>query len=487
MGKSDPQRLDGIVRREIWAYFEFWSRLDPTIFSGWPAPSDKEGSIPRMLEDCMYRLAAGLVSLLAVYGIPFSSARAQQVPTTESEQPAAIRMFLDCQRARCDREHFRREVNFVNHVRDRRDAQVHVLVTSQGTGGGSEYTFLFIGLQDLAGHEDTLRFLTSATDTEDERREGQTRTLKMGLMRFVAATPMANDISILYRPTTERDLAPQANHDPWNHWVFRISAGGDLESESRTDEYSINGSISANRTTEMWKTSFFAGGSYNEDRFELDEDSTLVSTRSDWTASARVIRSLGGEHWAAGSEISATKSTRFNQDLTLRWRGALEYSVFPYSESTRRSLTLLYTLGVASFDYEEITLFDKTEEVLPEQELSITLSAVQPWGSASTSVEGFTFLHDLSKHRIELSGRLRFRLLRGLDLNLGGSVARIKDQIYLSGVDIPDEDILLERRQLGTDFRIDTYFSLSYRFGSIFNNVVNPRMGRGGGGGRFFF
>ena len=218
----------------------------------------------------MYRLAAGLVLASIIHILPAAPAQAQQGPAAQSEQPGALRMFLDCQRARCDREHFRREVNFVSHVRDRRDAQVHVLVTAQGTGGGSEYTFVFIGLQELAGHEDTLTFLTSATDTEDERREGQTRTLKMGLMRFVAATPMADDISITYRPPAAEGFTPQVEHDPWNYWVFRVSAGGDLESESRTDEYSINGSVSANRTTELWKISLFAGGSYNEDRFELE-------------------------------------------------------------------------------------------------------------------------------------------------------------------------------------------------------------------------
>ncbi len=431
----------------------------------------------------MYRSAAGLFVLSTVCSLAPSVLGAQ----VQAAPPGAIRVFLDCQRARCDQEHFRREVNFVNHVRDRRDAQVHVLITSQDTGGGTEYTFLFIGQQAFTGRQDTLRFATSDTDTEDERREGQTQTLKLGLMGFVAGSPVARDISISYRAPVQRPLTPQAEHDPWNFWVFRISGGGDLEQESSTADYSINGSISANRTTEIWKTSFFLRGDYNEERYEVQEDSTIVSTMADWSAQARIIRSVGSEHWAVGTEVSASKSTRYNQDLALRARAAVEYSFFPYSESTRRALTLLYTVGLARFDYEEMTLFEKTEETTGEQELTLTLSAIQPWGSVSTSLEGFTFLHDLSQHRIQLSGRLSFRLLRGLDFNMGGSVARIKDQIYLSAEGASEEEILLERRQLGTDFRIDTNFSLSYRFGSIFNNVVNPRMGGGGGRGRFFF
>jgi len=408
-----------------------------------------------------------------------------------AQQPAgpseAIRVFLDCQRARCDQEHFRREVNFVNHVRDRRDAQVHVLITSQETGGGTEYTFLFIGLQEFAGREDTLRFVTSDTDTEDERREGQTQTLKLGLMTYVVGSPVARDISISYRAPVQRPATPQAEHDPWNFWVFRISGGGDMEMESSTADYSIDGSVSANRTTELWKTTFSLRGNYNEERYDVDEDSTIVSTTADWNADARIIRSVGSDHWAVGTELSASKSTRYNHDLALRARAAVEYSFFPYSESTRRSLTLLYTVGIARFDYEEMTLFEKMDELTGEQELTLTLSAIQPWGTVSTSLEGFTFLHSLAQHRIQLSGRMSFRLLRGLDFNMGGSVARIKDQIYLSAEGASEEEILLERRQLGTDFRVNTNFSRSYRFGSIFNNVVNPRMGGGGGRGRFFF
>ena len=62
----------------------------------------------------------------------------------------------------------------------------------------------------------------------------------------------------------------------------------------------------------------------------------------------------------------------------------------------------------------------------------------------------------------------------------------MKDQIYLPREDISDEDILLERRQLGTDFEYSLDFGLSFTFGSRFNNVVNPRMRMGGGGNNRF-
>ncbi len=52
--------------------------------------------------------------------------------------------------------------------------------------------------------------------------------------------------------------------------------------------------------------------------------------------------------------------------------------------------------------------------------------------------------------------------------------------------DATDEEIVVRQRQLATSFRYYTSFGISYRFGAIFNNVVNPRFG-GGEGQVFFF
>ena len=43
------------------------------------------------------------------------------------------------------------------------------------------------------------------------------------------------------------------------------------------------------------------------------------------------------------------------------------------------------------------------------------------------------------------------------------------------------EEVLLRQRQLRTSFSYSTNFGFSYQFGSIFNNVVNPRFGGSGG------
>jgi hypothetical protein len=64
-----------------------------------------------------------------------------------------------------------------------------------------------------------------------------------------------------------------------------------------------------------------------------------------------------------------------------------------------------------------------------------------------------------------------------------GSVQRTRDQLYLPREGATPEEILVRQQQLATGYRYSMSFNISYQFGSIFNNVVNPRFG----GGDFFF
>ena len=52
------------------------------------------------------------------------------------------------------------------------------------------------------------------------------------------------------------------------------------------------------------------------------------------------------------------------------------------------------------------------------------------------------------------------------------------DQLYLRAGAASDEEILLRRQRLATSYRYEFSVGFSYQFGSIFNNVVNPRWDR---------
>ena len=412
------------------------------------------------------------------------SASAQEQNGGGEHADRLLRVFFDCER--CDFDHFRREVSFVDYVRDRADADLHVLVTSEGTGGGgAAYDVFFMGRGGRADQQDTMRFVARESDTDDEVREGLTRAFKLGLVPYVSGTAAGPLLDLRYTaPPSGAAQQLAAVDDPWNLWVFRTSVGTEWEVESRRSSRSFDGSLSASRTTEDLKIDLNSYGRWERDRFEFSDGSMLTSTSRNISHEGLIVWSLG-PRWSAGVRASALTSTRVNQDLAIRAAPAVQYSLFPYAESTRRQITVLYSLGLASFDYEEITLFDRTGETHAEQRLELAAQFRQPWGEINSVLEASTFLHDPALHRIDLFGRVEYRLARGLNLSVSGGVARVKDQLYVPREDIADEDVLLQRRQLGTDFEFEFEVGFSFTFGSVTNNVVNPRMG-GRRGRRFF-
>ena len=104
--------------------------------------------------------------------------------------PIFVRVFVDCDGDACDEDHLRREIVYVEWVRDQADADVQVLVTEAATGaGGRRYDLAFTGRRTFEGMGDTLRYTRNPTDTEGEARDGLTRTFAGGLLRYVARTP----------------------------------------------------------------------------------------------------------------------------------------------------------------------------------------------------------------------------------------------------------------------------------------------------------
>jgi hypothetical protein len=164
---------------------------------------------------------------------------------------------------------------------------------------------------------------------------------------------------------------------------------------------------------------------------------------------------------------------------------AIEYSVYPYREATRRQLTIAYRVGGSHIVYRDTTIFDETEQLLPEQALSASYEVTQPWGQIDVGINASQYLHDLKRYSVQSGGSVEVRVTQGLSIEVGGEVAIIHNQLNLPKGDADLEEILLRRRQLETNYRGGLNFGLRYRFGSIYNNVVNTRFGGGGGQDRF--
>jgi len=392
-------------------------------------------------------------------------------------QSTSLRVFVDCGWF-CDNEFLRTEITFVTFVRDRADADVQVIVTRLGAGGGGEvYTIDYVGLRRFDGVNSTAHYTSPPGSSQDARRTGLTRSIAAGLVRYVTDTPVAAGLTISYVPPAASEIG--AREDPWNAWVFKVGANGSMDDEARQTRFNLSSDVSARRITEAWKLGVGASGSINTDHYELD-DRSVRNRREQYRTGAILVRSLGA-HWGAGAEAAVSSSTYDNMKLAVRFAPAVEYSFFPYSEATRRQLTIQYSAGVSSYEYHEETIFDRLAETRPTQSLVAGYDMRQPWGSADATLEAATYLDDLAKNSMRFDGRLSLRLVRGLELDLRGSAALVRDQLALVKRDATEEEILLRRRELATSYRYSMRVGLSYTFGSIFSSVVNPRFGSGPG------
>jgi hypothetical protein len=418
-------------------------------------------------------LSRSLLSL-AFLAVSAITVEAQESTTGRAGE---LRVFLDCED--CDFDYMRTETPWVSYVRDRTAADVHVLVTRLDTGaGGSEYTVALVGRGAFATLGDTLRYVSVPSETDDRQREGLTRTIQLGLVPYVMRRPQGSGLRLAYVPGEREETAAPAD-DPWNAWVFSVGASTSLERESQQHEFEFNGDFSARRITPDWKIGVSGEGDFERERFTL-EDRVVTSRRESYQSGAVAVRSLGA-HWGAGAQAVVSSSTFENTELAVRAAPAVEYSVWPYDEATRRQLTLQYSVGLSSFRYREETIFDRLEETRPTQSFVAGYDVRQPWGSANVGLEAASFLDDFTQNRLEFDANLDVRLVRGLSLSVGGDASLIRDQLSIVKRDATPEEILLQRRALRTDYRYSAYVGLSYTFGSIFNSVVNPRFGSGPG------
>lgn len=414
---------------------------------------------------------AALVTLLVLPG-----ASAAQDPGAGVDPPprdGAVRMFLDC--GRCDGSHIRREITFVNHVREADQAQVHVLVTDQPTGGGGRmFTLAFIGRQEFAGVDNTLQYHSIQGNTAAQERDGLTRVLALGLVAYAARTPVAQALTLRYAGDAPgATVAPPA--DPWRNWTFELYGGGSFNAETSQDSWSARYGFYANRVTEEWKIRlrpFFNHNARTIRRVDRD-DIRIRQIRHGFESF--VIRSAG-PHWGIGVFGDYRTTTVDNLKHEVVITPAVEYSLFPYAEATRRSVTLTYRVGLEMVDYIEETIFEKTSETLGRHELEAAVRYRQPWGSVFSALTGAAYFHDLDLHRVTFNGNVSLRVGRGVSVNFGGNYQRVNDQLALPRGDASLEDILLQRRRLATSYRASGNLGLSYTFGSIFANVVNPRL-----------
>jgi hypothetical protein len=355
-------------------------------------------------------------------------------------------------------------------VRETKDAHVHLLITSQTTGsGGTEYSMLFIGQKQFNGQRDTLTCNTQQDATPDEIRQTQVKVIKLGLTRYVAKFPVAGLIDISYTTPAKQEIV----EDKWRSWVFQVDFGGYASGEDSYKSTQLWSSLSAQKVTPDWKIQFEAGNYYTENIYKSYNFKTIY--RENYFTH-KAVKSLSN-HWSAGEGLSVSTTTYSNSKFFFSIYPLIEYDLFPYDQSTSKQLRVMYGLGYEHADYIDTTIFNKIQEGRFGQKLMVSFQMKQKWGSITLTARSFNYLDNFSLHNIRLQPQVSWRIVKGLSLSLSGTIGWLRDQIYLPKGDQSYEDILLKQKQLATSYFYYTNFGLTYSFGSIYNNVVNPRFG----------
>jgi hypothetical protein len=151
-----------------------------------------------------FRSFAARVATAAAFSLLTALTADAQEPTppaADTTQNAAIRVYLDCNVHGCDDDHMKTEMTWVNWMRERQDADFHMLVTSEQTGGGGRrYVVVAIGQRAYAGSTDTLEFTSKPDEVVDVLRTSLLRLFGQLLMPHAAKGPLGSQLSVTYKP-----------------------------------------------------------------------------------------------------------------------------------------------------------------------------------------------------------------------------------------------------------------------------------------------
>jgi len=409
-----------------------------------------------------------LFILMMIINLPDGMGQ-QDLPPHDSIKQEAPNVYLDCYF--CDLDHIKREIHYVNYVRDRKDADVHIIGARERAGnGGRRYTFFLLGQNGYSNLMDTLRFNVGPDVSEEETRTRILHAFRTGLTAYLVKTPLWQNLNISYAKSAEDQ---EEVEDKWNYWVFEVSADGRLDIEESQKGYDLSGELQANKVTEDVKVEFQFDSDYDKNIYEVNSHSITSIHRSydfDWL----YVRSLS-DHWSAGASGSIYSSKYRNMAISYRAAPAVEFNVFPYSESTTRQLTILYRPRWEYNFYNDTTLFNKIRENLFRESLAIDYEVKKKWGSIDFSLNLSHYFHDFSKNRVSFHSSVSLNLVKGLNVYFYGRASLIHDQLSLPKGEASTEEILTRQQELATNYQYYTSVGLSYTFGSMYNNVVNPR------------
>lgn len=394
-----------------------------------------------------------------------------QASMAQSSSTNLLKIFLDCDF--CDETYLRQNLNNVEFVRDQNFADVHLFFASQRNASrGRRYDVEFIGKNDFEGVDDLVVFSTNPDMTDDAVRKETLRYLTLGLVRYWTKKGTVEDVSVTVKAPDDSEEKEEVE-DPWNYWVFRLGANGFFNGQEASRFSNIRFNASARRVTEENKFNLNVTFSENTSTFSFDGEDIVAINNGRFLNVNDVISIT--DHWSTGVFGRMGASTFTNIDFFWSLKPAIEYNFFKYEESAKKQLAISYRAGYIYNDYIERTVFNKTEEGLWEQTLTLGGSVNQKWGNIFAQATFDQYLNDPALNSLRFFLGASVRLFKGFSLDVNGNYEITRNQIELPAGDVSLEELLLQQQQLQSGYNYFVSVGFSYSFGSIYNSIVNPR------------
>jgi len=402
----------------------------------------------------------------------FSSLTCKAQPADTIQRNDAPKIFLVCDY--CDQNYYKNEITFLNFVRDRRLADIVILLRTINTGnGGTEFTLEFSGENNFKEITTTEKFNAIPNQSNGEIREGIRDAIKKGVLPYLLKSNLASKINYSITGLENTTNADQVK-DKWNLWLFSIDGNLYGSGQAYSKQLNVFSNFNANRTSQKnrFETGIFHSGNFQT--YEVDDSTTISSYINNIGAYSFDAISLG-KHAALGYFSTYYASTVQNLKNSTSFYPSIEYNVFPYDEATKRRLTFNYRVGARYVDFFTPTYLDKLNEWYFLHSLVVSYRQVEKWGSLNCDIGSFQYFHKQKYYRVNISPNVSLNVAKGLNINLGGNFSVVNDQYFLKKDEVSQEDILLGQAQLKSNFSYFFYSGISYNFGSIYNNVVNVR------------
>ena len=353
--------------------------------------------------------------------------------------------------------------------------QVQIIPSQQTTSsGGVKYNIVFLGRNNFDGRSDTLVYTAPVDNTNRQTRDEITNVIAMGLMPFLVRNNQQKYIMFDY---CNKNKLIMQSIDKYKNWVYAIQKNTNLTSNATATLFAGTGSVSAAHITDLWKVKIIASTAISSSQYETAtyafNGNTLITNLS-----GLIVKSIN-DHWSYGLEPAYYSSTYSNVKSQFSFAPGVEFNIFPYTESVNHLFTVKLRAQPLYNIYIDSTVFNKTKEPFLNSRLDATYTRIEKWGNVSVKLTASDYLNRTKAYRFDGLASLNVRISKGLFINLLGNASIINNQISLSRKKLTPEQIVLNQNEQATNYTFGIQFGFTYTFGSIFNNIVNPRFESG--------